>query len=766
MDYRKTAQDILDHVGGSKNIASAAHCATRLRLVIADNKKVSKEALENVDGVKGVFEASGQLQIILGTGTVNKVFAEFIDIAGITASSKAEAKEAAAEKQNWFMRAIKLLGDFFVPIIPAIVASGFLMGIMNALDFMNANGFLAIDTSSSIYVFANLFSNIAYTFLQILIAFSAAKAFGANQYLGAVIGMIMIHPSLQNAYTVATEGVQQTQSVFFGLFKIDMVGYQGHVIPVIIAVWILAVIEKKLHKIVPEVLDLFVTPLVSVFVTGYLTLSIVGPIFVWAENAILGAIQWMLTLPLGIGSLIMGGLYAPTVVTGIHQMYTAIDIGQLAKYGVTYWLPLASAANVAQGAAALAVGIKSKDKKIKSLALPSSLSAFMGITEPAIFGVNLRFFKPFIAGCIGGGCGALYASLVHLGAKGTGVTGIFGILLCLNQPLQYLIEMVIAVGVAFVISFLIYKDAEPKAATADAAETAAVENMETTDAVATDDTAADTTAEEAPAATTDFDASEYVNVLSREDGSGTRGAFIELFGIEEKDADGNKVDNTTEEAIITNSTSVMLTSVASDEYAIGYVSLGSLDDTVKAVSIDGAEATVENIKNGTYTIARPFNIATKGEVSDIAQDFINYIMSAEGQAVITENGYIGSDDAAAFESNGATGKVTVSGSSSVTPVMEKLKEAYTAVNSGAEIEIQESDSTTGMTDAAAGTSDIGMASRELKDSETEQGLTATTIAMDGIAVVVNLDNPTANLTSDQVKGVYVGDVTSWDELAE
>lgn len=493
MDYRKTAKEILNHVGGSKNIVSAAHCATRLRLVIADNTKADKTALENVDGVKGVFEASGQLQIILGTGTVNKVFDEFIAIAGITASTKAEAKEAAAEKQNWFMKAIKLLGDIFVPIIPAIVASGFLMGIMNALDFMNSNGFLHISTTSSIYVFATLFSNIAYTFLQILIAFSVAKAFGANQYLGAVIGMIMIHPSLQNAYTVATEGVQQTQSVFFGLFKIDMVGYQGHVIPVIIAVWILAVIEKKLHKIVPEVLDLFVTPLVSVFVTGYLTLSIVGPIFVWAENAILGAIQWMLTLPLGIGSLIMGGLYAPTVVTGIHQMYTAIDIGQLAKYGVTYWLPLASAANVAQGAAALAVGIKSKDKKIKSLALPSSLSAFMGITEPAIFGVNLRFFKPFIAGCIGGGCGALYASLVHLGAKGTGVTGIFGILLCLNQPLQYLIEMVIAVGVAFVISFLIYKDAEPKAAT----ETAAVENIETADAVTTDATTADTTAETA-----------------------------------------------------------------------------------------------------------------------------------------------------------------------------------------------------------------------------------------------------------------------------
>ena len=461
MDYGKTAKEILEKVGGSKNIVSAAHCATRLRLVIADNNKADKGALENIEGVKGVFEASGQLQIILGTGTVNKVFDQFIAIAGITASTKAEAKAAAAKQQNVFMRAIKLLGDIFVPIIPAIVASGFLMGIMNSLDFMINNGFINMDTSSSIYVFASLFSNTAYTFLQILIAFSAAKAFGANPYLGAVIGMIMINPSLQNAYTVATDGVLQTQSVFFGLYDIDMVGYQGHVIPVVIAVWLLSVIEKKLHKVVPEVLDLFVTPLVSVFVTGYLTLAIIGPIFVWAENAILNAIQWMLTLPFGLGSLVMGALYAPTVVTGIHQMYTAIDIGPIAQSGVTYWLPLASAANIAQGAAALAVALKSKDKKVKSLALPSSLSAFMGITEPAIFGVNLRFFKPFIAGCIGGGCGALYASIVHLGAKGTGVTGIFGILLCLDEPVQYFIEMVIAVGVAFVISFLLYKDQKP-----------------------------------------------------------------------------------------------------------------------------------------------------------------------------------------------------------------------------------------------------------------------------------------------------------------
>ena len=632
MDYRKTAQDILDHVGGSKNIASAAHCATRLRLVIADNKKVSKEALENVDGVKGVFEASGQLQIILGTGTVNKVFAEFIDIAGITASSKAEAKEAAAEKQNWFMRAIKLLGDIFVPIIPAIVASGFLMGIMNSLDFMNSNGFLHINTHSSIYVFANLFSNIAYTFLQILIAFSAAKAFGANQYLGAVIGMIMIHPSLQNAYTVATEGVQQTQSVFFGLFKIDMVGYQGHVIPVIIAVWILAVIEKKLHKIVPEVLDLFVTPLVSVFVTGYLTLSIVGPIFVWAENAILGAIQWMLTLPLGIGRLIMGGLYAPTVVTGIHQMYTAIDIGQLAKYGVTYWLPLASAANVAQGAAALAVGIKSKDKKIKSLALPSSLSAFMGITEPAIFGVNLRFFKPFIAGCIGGGCGALYASLVHLGAKGTGVTGIFGILLCLNQPLQYLIEMVIAVGVAFVISFLIYKDAEPKAAT----ETAAVENIETADAVTTDATTADTTAEIAeetltsPVNGTQIPLSEVADEIFASEMLGTTVAVEPADGKIVAPCDG-EVSNIFETGhavcITTESGGELLIHIGIDTVKMdgkGFTKKVSDGDKVHAGDIL-VEANLEEIKNAGYqtttmmilTNTDEFGNVTKAEPAEV-----------------------------------------------------------------------------------------------------------------------------------------------------
>ena len=284
---------------------------------------------------------------------------------------------------------------------------------------------------------------------------------------------------------------------------------------------------------------------------------------------------------------------------------------------------------------------------------------------------------------------------------------------------------------------------------------------DTTDAAATAD-AADTTSEAAQAENADFDHTSAIAVYSREDGSGTRGAFIELFGVEEKDESGEKVDNTTEEAIITNSTDVMLTSVAGDTYAIGYVSLGSLNDTVKAVKIDGAEATVENIKSGTYKIARPFNIATKGEVGEAAQDFINYIMSGDGQKVISDNGYIGDDSAAAFESNGAEGKVVVGGSSSVSPVMEKLIEAYKAVNANVEIELQTSDSTTGMTGAADGTLDIGMASRELKDSETEEGLTATKIAMDGIAVIVNQENPAEDLSSDTVKGIFTGETTTWD----
>ena len=455
MDYQKSAKEVLHAIGGADNIVSAAHCATRLRLVIADNSKADKKTLENIDGVKGVFEAQGPLQIIFGTGEVNKVYEQFVKLGNIGVSSTEELKKQAAKQGNIFQYMIKTLGDIFVPIIPAIVASGFLMGIMNSLDFMVNNNFLNIDTSSSLYVFANLFSNTAYVFLPILIGFSAAKVFGGNPFLGAVMGMIMIHPNLQNAWTVASEGVKAMQPVFFGLYSIEMVGYQGHVIPIIISVWVMSEIEKRLHKVVPAMFDLFVTPLVSVFVAGYLALSIIGPVFVKLENGILDGVQYLIGLPFGIGSFVMGIFYAPTVVMGIHHMYTTIDLGQIGKFGVTYWLPLASACNIAQGAACLAVGLKARDPKIKSLGLPSSLSAFLGITEPAIFGVNLRFFRPFIAGCIGGAAGAMYASLTHIGATGTGVTGIFGILLFLDYPLHYIVLFILSSAVAFVISWLI-----------------------------------------------------------------------------------------------------------------------------------------------------------------------------------------------------------------------------------------------------------------------------------------------------------------------
>ncbi len=257
-----------------------------------------------------------------------------------------------------------------------------------------------------------------------------------------------------------------------------------------------------------------------------------------------------------------------------------------------------------------------------------------------------------------------------------------------------------------------------------------------------------------------------ITVVSREEGSGTRGAFVELFKIEQKNESGEKIDHTTDEAEITNSTSVMMTTISGNPDAIGYISLGSLDDSVKALQVDGVDATVDNVSNGSYAIARPFNIATNGEVSEVAQDFINFIMSADGQAVVTDHGYISVSDAAAFESNGAEGKIVIAGSSSVSPVMEKLKEAYLAINAGAEIELQTSDSTTGMTSTLEGICDIGMASRELSDSEVSGGLTSTVIAMDGIAVIVNKENSLSNITSEQVMNIYMGEVATWSEITE
>lgn len=448
MDYRQCATEILRELGGKENLISAAHCATRLRLVIADNSKVSKANLENTDGVKGVFEAAGQLQIIIGTGTVNKVYDEFIALAGVEAASKDDVKAAAASKAPWYKQAIKTLGDIFVPIIPAIVATGLLNGLLGGLSkaFPDLAG-------SQIYTLLNIFSNSALTFLPILIAISAAKIFGGNQFLGAVIGMIMIHPDLVNAWAVSGGAETSTLWSWFGLWNIQNVGYQGHVIPVILAVLLMSKLEKWLHKHVPEMIDLFVTPLVSVLVAGFATMTIIGPVFSQVETWVLSGAQWLISIPFGIGAFLMGGVYAPTVVAGVHHMYNAIEMMMLADNGMNIWMPIATAANVSQGAAALAVALKTKNKKTKAMALPASLSAFLGITEPAIFGVNVRFMRPFIAGMIGGACGAAVASLTGVYATANGVTGVFGFLITTDSFVGYLLTFLVSAVVAFVVSW-------------------------------------------------------------------------------------------------------------------------------------------------------------------------------------------------------------------------------------------------------------------------------------------------------------------------
>ena len=341
----------------------------------------------------------------------------------------------------------------FVPIIPAIVASGLLMGLLEGF----ANVFPGL-TENGTYTIIHLFSNAAFVFLPILIATSAAKVFGGNIYLGAVIGMIMVHTDLVNAWNVASAESIPTASVWFGLYDVKLVGYQGHVIPVIIAVWVMCALEKRLHKIVPEMIDLFVTPLVSVLVTGYLTLTVIGPVFGTLENYVLAAVQSLIALPFGLGSALCGAIYAPNVVAGVHHVYNALEAGMLSASGYDTWMPIASCANVAQGAAALAFALRTRDAKLKNMALPASLSAFLGITEPAIFGVNLRFFKPFVAGIVGGCIGSLVAGWLHVSSTAYGITGVFGILITTHNLPQYLISIAVSFAVAFLVTVLIYRE--------------------------------------------------------------------------------------------------------------------------------------------------------------------------------------------------------------------------------------------------------------------------------------------------------------------
>ena len=460
LDYRKCAEEIFSHLGGKENIVSAAHCATRLRLVIADNSKINKAALEEVEGVKGMFESNGQLQLIIGTGTVNKVYDEFLSVTGLTAASKADVKAAAASRMPLWKKILKTPGDVFVPILPAIVASGLMMGLVEAIP-----RFIPAFEHTDWYSFLDLVANTAFALLPVLVAISAARVFGGNIFLGAVIGLMMVHPALINAWTVSSYAAGEIPTWHLFFFNVQKVGYQGHVIPVILAVLLMSTVEKWLHKKVPEMIDLFVTPLVTVLVTSFVTFTIIGPVFSIFENWVLTGAKFLITVGHGVGAAVMGAIYPWTVVMGLHHMYNVIEAGMLSEAGgVNTWMPIASAANFAQFGACLAVALRTMNHKTKSVALPSSLSASLGITEPAIFGINFRFMKPFICGMIGGAAGSLFAAIAGFGATTYGVTGIPGIPAVNNVPM-YLIELIIAAGVAFALTWIIWKEEAPAAAT-------------------------------------------------------------------------------------------------------------------------------------------------------------------------------------------------------------------------------------------------------------------------------------------------------------
>ena len=394
--------------------------------------------------MKGLFESNGQLQRIIGTGTVNKVYDEFLSVTGASAASKEDVKAAAASRMPLWKKILKTPGDVFVPILPAIVASGLMMGLVEALA-------KAIPSfgKSGWFGFLDLVANTAFAMLPVLVAVSSARVFGGNIFLGGVIGLMMVHPALMNAWTITP--TNQPAVWDLGILSIKQMGYQGHVIPVILAVLLMSTLEKWLHKHVPEMIDLVVTPLVTVLVTAFATFVVIGPIFSVLENYVLKGAEWLVSSTGGIGALIMGALSPWTVVMGLHHMYNVIEAGMLSgPMGLNIWMPIASAANFAQFGACLAVAIKTANQRTKSVAFPSSLSAALGITEPAIFGINFRVRKPLSAGVIGGAVGAIFGSLTHLGATTYGVTGIPGLLAINNVPV-YCIELLISAGIALLL---------------------------------------------------------------------------------------------------------------------------------------------------------------------------------------------------------------------------------------------------------------------------------------------------------------------------
>lgn len=460
MDYNKVAKEVISHVGGPKNIKKAFHCATRLRLMLKDPSLADEKALESVDGVKGTFLVQEQFQIIFGSGTVNLVTDEVLKELGMDSQDQAD-EEIVEKKGNLISRAVKTLSDIFVPIVPAIVAGGLLMGINNVLTaqglfFANKSLIEAYPMWKDFATIINLFSNAAFTFLPILVGFSATKKFGGNPYLGAVMGMIMVHPDLLNCYNYG-----KVATPFWNLFglKVAAVGYQGTVLPILFVSWLIAKLETKLHKITPSWLDNLTTPLLSVLITGFITFLAVGPVLREAGNVLADGLQWLYFSLGPVGGAIFGFLYAPIVITGMHQSFIAIETQLLASAAHrTFIFPIAAMSNVAQGAAVLAVFFLSKDPKQKSLCSASGISALLGITEPAMFGVNLKLKYPFIGAICGSAVGSAWIAGTKTLASAVGTAGIPGFLSIPPESWgNYGIGMVLAIVVAFIVTCILHK---------------------------------------------------------------------------------------------------------------------------------------------------------------------------------------------------------------------------------------------------------------------------------------------------------------------
>lgn len=451
MNNQDIAKKVIEALGGRENVNSVAHCATRLRVMVKDEAKINKDAIENLEKVQGAFFNSGQYQIIFGTGTVNKMYDEVVAL-GLPTSSKEDMKAEAAKQGNWFQRAIRTFGDVFVPIIPVIVATGLFMGVRGLLTA------LGMTLPEDVTTYTQILTDTAFIILPGLVVWSTFRVFGGNPAVGIVLGMMLVSDSLPNAWAVASGG-EVTAMQFFGF--IPVVGLQGSVLPAFIIGVVGAKFEKAVRKVVPDVLDLLVTPFVTLLVMSILGLFVIGPVFHVVENYILIGTKAILNLPFGLGGFLIGGVHQLIVVSGVHHIFNLLEVQLLAADHANPFNAIITAAMTAQGAATVAVGVKTKNPKLKTLAFPAALSAFLGITEPAIFGVNLRFRKPFFLSLIAGAVGGGLASILGLAGTGNGITVIPGTMLYIGngQLLQYLLMVAVSFALGFALTYMFgYED--------------------------------------------------------------------------------------------------------------------------------------------------------------------------------------------------------------------------------------------------------------------------------------------------------------------